>query len=116
MNINIDFDKAKYTDEQLLDALELMGIKTQDRDALDVRIDAIRTIVNMTTEARTNAALRRIMEMLNSVIMRIDDEVATVWSETVYFEEIFGYTEYEDSDELEEFLDNFCIGGGAPVG
>lgn len=114
--MSITFDKAKYTDKQLLDVLELVNIKTQDRDALDVRIDAIRTIINMTTEARTNDAVRRVIEMLNSVILRIDGEVATSWAETVYFEEIFGYTEYEDSDELEEFLDNFCIGGGAPVG
>lgn len=116
MNVIIDFDKIRYTDADLLSTLKLLNIRTSDRDAKSVRREVLYKMMQMINEGRYDAIHRRLIECLHKLIERLDKELSVTGNWNIQFEDIFGYEEYEESDDLEHFLGDFCIKGVAPVG
>lgn len=116
MNVIIDFDKIRYTDEDLLSTLKLLNIRTRDRDAKSVRREMLYKMMQMINEGRYDAIHRRLIGCLHKIIERLDAEMLGIGNWNMQFEDIFGYEEYEESDDLEHFLGDFCIKGVVPVG
>lgn len=116
MNVRIDFGKTRYTDEDLLSTLRLLNIRTSGRDAKSVRREVLYKLKQMIYEGRYDAISMRFIGCLRQIIERLDTVLTVTGYWNIQFEDIFGYEEYEESDDLEHFLGDFCIKGVAPVG